>query len=126
MYLLFLLLFSTEILIDGKHIEIELAKTPAQKAQGLMGRKELPDGHGMLFVYERSQKLSFWMKNTPLPLSIAFFDKDQTLIQILDMEPEDETRRTSFMPALYALEVPQGWFQKEEIKVGAKFSFVVE
>jgi uncharacterized protein len=132
-YILFLLcffnLFSGSIELGGKKLQIELANTHETRAKGLMGRTFLKEGNGMLFVYSHEQKLSFWMKNTKIPLSIAFFDKEQKLLEIIDMDvPEKEPPPiySSKAPAMYALEVPKGWFEKEKIKVGAKFSFIVE
>ena len=83
----------------------------------------------MLFVYEHEQRLVFYMKNTLIPLSIAFFDEDRVCINVLDMDvPSGSTllRYRSTSPALYALEVPQGWFEKHGIDRGAKFSFLDE
>src|SRR5690606_12136028 len=84
---LFLSLFSAEIEIGGKPVSVEIADTHESRAKGLMGRLELEDVHGMLFIYESSQKLCFWMKNTLIPLSIGFFDEEKKLIQIVDMDP---------------------------------------
>jgi uncharacterized membrane protein (UPF0127 family) len=78
-----------------------------------MGKDE-----GMLFVYERQDWLSFWMKNTPLPLSIAFIDKDGKIVDIQDMESFSLDTHTSAYPARYALEMNRGWFAKEGIKAG--------
>jgi len=92
-----------------------------------MGREYLADGHGMLFIYEKEQRLVFWMKNTLIPLSIAFFDANKTCINVLDMElPIGKTliRYRSTAPALYALEVPLGWFEKHGIDRGTKFTFL--
>jgi len=80
----------------------------------------------MLFIYSKPEKLSFWMKNTLIPLSIAFFDAEKTLIHLLDMDPCEKNWPIyqSCSEALYALEVPQGWFAKQGIEAGAKFSFL--
>jgi len=84
-----------------------------------MFRKEMDNEHGMLFVYERPRKLGFWMKNTYLPLSIAFIDASGTIISIQDMEPlDEETIHRSPGPALWALEMNQGWFAEHGVSVG--------
>ena len=92
-----------------------------------MFREEVPEGTGMLFVYPDAAQRSFWMKNTRVPLSIAFFDDQKAILHILDMDPPTGNvvlRYQSIAPALYALEVPQGWFRKYGIELGAKFSFL--
>jgi hypothetical protein len=106
---------------------VEIADTHETRAKGLMGKTELADGHGMLFIYDSEQRLVFWMKNTLIPLSIAFFDDDRVCINVLDMDPpigSSMVRYRSTSPARYALEVPQGWFEKHGIDRGTKFSFL--
>jgi uncharacterized protein len=124
---LFSILYGAEIRLGNQILTVEIAKTHEARANGLMGRTELAEGHGMLFIYSEPQRLVFWMKNTLIPLSIAFFDEDKELINILDMEPPAGpklVRYRSTAPALYALEVPQGWFERHDIERGAKFSFL--
>lgn len=124
---IFSLLAAKQIQINNQILEVEIRDTPSGWAKGLMGRKELPDGKGMLFIYPEARILSFWMKNTLIPLSIAFFDDHKTVINVLDMDvPQGNTliRYQSHAPAAYALEVPQGWFEKHDIDRGAKFSFL--
>jgi hypothetical protein len=119
--------FAEKIQIGSEILEVEVAKTLQQRTQGLMGRTELKDGEGMLFVYSRSHRLSFWMKDTLIPLSIGFFNDRKELLHVLDMDPPISNtliKYRSRSPALYALEVPQGWFEKHRIKRGEKFSFV--
>ncbi|PKL79264.1 MAG: hypothetical protein CVV27_02125 [Candidatus Melainabacteria bacterium HGW-Melainabacteria-1] len=99
-------------------LSIELACTPAQQQQGLMHRRELPPNQGMLFVFEREQGLSFWMKNTYIPLSIAYLDARGRIVDIQDMQPLDESTHPSAAPARYALEVNQGWFRRHGVAVG--------
>lgn len=96
----------------------ELAFTPAQHQQGLMHRTQLNDGEGMLFVFSREQKLSFWMKNTLIPLSIAYIASDGRIVEILDMEAGNLTPVLSSLPVRYALEVPQNWFSRAGIRPG--------
>ena len=99
-------------------ITAEIAKTDDERSLGLMHRKKLPDGEGMLFVFDRDQPLSFWMKNTLIPLSIAFIASDGRIIEIKDMQPLDENSVRSGRSVRYALEVPQGWFGRAGIKPG--------
>ncbi len=104
--------------IKGKTLKVEVAQTAPEKAQGLMFRDNLGQEQGMLFVYEREEILSFWMKNTRIPLSIAFIDQQGRIVDIQDMEPFSLRTRVSARPAQYALEVNQGWFKKNGIDVG--------
>jgi len=105
--------------MEASHtITVELARTDAQRSQGLMYRKSLKDGEGMLFFFERDQILSFWMKNTLIPLSIAYINSDGIILEIYDMEPGNLTPVTSSRSGRYALEVPQGWFTRAGIGIG--------
>jgi uncharacterized membrane protein (UPF0127 family) len=97
---------------------VELARTDAERARGLMYRKSLDDGEGMLFIFDRDQIMSFWMRNTYIPLSIAFITKDGRIFEIRDMRPLDETPVRSSRSARCALEAPQGWFSRAGIAAG--------
>ena len=99
-------------------IQAEIARSDAQLEQGLMYRKTLNDGEGMLFVFERDQPLSFWMKNTLIPLSIAYISSSGRILEIYDMEPGNLNPVKSSRSARYALEVPQGWFGRAGIGLG--------
>jgi len=99
-------------------ITVELARTDEEKAQGLMHRKKLPDGEGMIFIYDRDQQMSFWMKNTLIPLSIAFIASDGRIIEIRDMQPLDLSSVRSSRSVRYALETPQGWFDRAGVQAG--------
>ncbi|MDR0376971.1 MAG: DUF192 domain-containing protein [Spirochaetaceae bacterium] len=99
-------------------IRAELARTDPERSQGLMNRTSLADGEGMLFIFERDQIVSFWMKNTRIPLSIAFILTDGRIIEIRDMQPLDITSISSTRSVRYALEVPQGWFARAGLNVG--------
>jgi len=101
-------------------ITVEIAKTRAQQQQGLMFRKELKDGDGMLFIHERDEPLSFWMKDTLIPLSLAYIASDGRIVEIYDMEPGNLNSVRSSRSVRYALEVPQGWFSRAGIKPGDK------
>lgn len=105
---------------DGTELSVkaELAVKPEDRNFGFMERKNIPDGTGMLFVFEHDQILSFWMKNTPTPLSIAFITKDGKIKDIFDMQPFSTASKTSTGYVRYALEVPQGWYKKNGIKTG--------
>ncbi len=121
--------FTTQkIKIGSQILEVEIADDNSKRSLGLMNRKELKDGKGMLFIFEQEQTLSFWMKNTLIPLSIGYFDEDRKLFQILDMKPASpmEVHPPSYpssRPGKFALEVPIGWFGRHNIKPGATFSF---
>jgi uncharacterized membrane protein (UPF0127 family) len=103
---------------DGTPIVAEIARTDEQRERGLMWRQTLAAGEGMLFVFERDRILSFWMKNTLLPLSIAYIAYDGRILEIHDMEPRSQVPVQSGRSARYALEVPQGWFTRMGIKSG--------
>ncbi len=108
-------------LTAGMHvIQAEVAQTDRERAIGLMHRKDMPTNHGMLFVFDEPQPQCFWMKNTLLPLSIAFVADDGSIVNIADMKPLDETSHCSKKPVRFALEMNQGWFAKRGIKAGAK------
>jgi uncharacterized membrane protein (UPF0127 family) len=101
-------------------VKAEIARTGAERAQGLMYRKELEDGSGMLFVFDRDEILSFWMKNTLIPLSIAYIASDGRIVEIYDMEPGNLNPVKSSRSVRYALEVPQGWFARAGIGPGSR------
>ena len=109
---------------DGTRIAVssEIARTEAERNRGFMERRHIPDGTGMLFVFENDQILSFWMKNTPTPLSIAFISSDGRIKDIFDMTPYSLAPVQSSGYARYALEVPQGWFVRTGIQVGDRIT----
>ena len=109
--------------INGHKLTVEVAKTPEQVTTGLMYRFSLKPDHGMLFVFERSEPRSFWMKNTFIPLSIAFVAADGRILNIDDMAPRDESsRHRSNGPAMYAIEMRKGWFAERSIQAGHRVS----
>lgn len=123
------ILQSAQISIVGQTVQVEIADTPESRRKGLMGRKHLAPDTGMLFIFENPQLLSFWMKDTLIPLSIAFFDEKKKLIEAIDMPvPSSNVTQpplfTSTKPALYALEMPQNWFREKGIQQGVEFSFL--
>jgi uncharacterized membrane protein (UPF0127 family) len=100
----------------GDHsIRAELANTPETRRKGLMFRKRLAESSGMVFVFPRQQRISMWMKNTSIALSVAFIDVDGRILNIEDMQPQSEQSHSSAGPAKYALEMNQGWFRKRGI-----------
>lgn len=111
-----------------KHVDlkVELALTSSEQEQGLMFRKSLAPGRGMLFVFSKEEPRYFWMKNTLIPLSVAFIDGKHTIFKISKLNPvktlvqKTYDKAESIQPAKYVLEVPQGWFKKNSITVGSK------
>jgi hypothetical protein len=112
-----------KVTLGSKTIRAEVAQTAAAQARGLMYRRDLGWNKGMLFVYEDEKILSFWMENTFVPLSIAFLDPDGQILHIAHMEPLSKTSHRSPTKALYALEMNQGWFEKEGVRVGDRAEF---
>ncbi|MDR0486611.1 MAG: DUF192 domain-containing protein [Treponema sp.] len=111
---------------DGQRIAVvkaEIARTPEERSQGLMYRKKLPDGDGMLFVFEKDEIQSFWMKNTLVPLSIAFIASDGRILEIKNMQPGDLNSVSPGRSFRYALEVPQGWFSRAGAQTGDTVKF---
>jgi uncharacterized membrane protein (UPF0127 family) len=104
--------------IHGAKLTVEVAATPQTRETGLMNRFSLPQDHGMLFVFEGSEPRAFWMKNTYIPLSIAFVDSTGRILNIEDMRPRDESTQWSRGPAMYAIEVRQGWFAEKGVQPG--------
>jgi uncharacterized membrane protein (UPF0127 family) len=113
---------STRLTAGFHLINAEVASTPEQRAIGLMHRPTMPANDGMLFVFERPGQQCFWMKNTLLPLSIAFLDDDGTVVNIEEMKPQTLDSHCSAKPVRFALEMNQGWFSKRAIKPGAKIT----
>ena len=107
---------------DGIYVTVqaEMAVEEEERNYGFMNRKKIPDGTGMLFVFEKDQILSFWMKNTPSPLSIAYLDSEGVIKNIYDMKPYSLEPIVSTVSCRYALEVPQGWYSRAGIRVGDK------
>ncbi|MGE5161446.1 MAG: DUF192 domain-containing protein [Betaproteobacteria bacterium] len=101
-------------------ITAEAATTNQARAVGLMHRERLAPNHGMLFVFDDKSQQCFWMRNTIVPLTIAFIDDDGTILQLADMAPKSEVSHCSQRPVRYALEMEQGWFGKRGIAPGAR------
>lgn len=114
-------LASTELIEfrKGEHqLFAEVALTASQRSRGLMWRMEMADNMGMLFILEPQSRQCFWMRNTYLPLTIAFLNQDFKIMQLNDMTPLSEELHCSEEPAHFALEVNQGWFAQRDIQVG--------
>jgi uncharacterized protein len=112
------------VTVGTRLVHAELATTYAERTTGLMGRTSLPDTAGMLFAFAGDQTLSFWMKDTPIDLDIAFVDSAKKILNIEAMTALDQvTFHQSAAPARYALEVRRGWFASHGITVGTKLSF---
>ncbi len=110
-------------LAAGLHnIYAQVARTPEQRATGLMFRQTMPANEGMLFIFEQPAQQCFWMKNTLLPLSAAFLADDGTVVNIEDMKPQSLDSHCSTQPVRYVLEMNQGWFAKRGIKPGARLT----
>jgi uncharacterized membrane protein (UPF0127 family) len=110
---------SVTLRIGASTVQAEVADEPDERTTGLMGRTEMAEGTGMLFVFREPQALGFWMRDTPLPLSIAYVNAAGIIREIHDLEPLTETpTRSTFRDLSYALEVPQGWFERNKILPG--------
>ena len=118
-----------KIKIGNQTILVAIADSDAKRQQGLMNRSSWGEWQGMLFIFKDQALRSFWMKNTQLPLSIGFFDKNRVLKEVHDLDPsksvfqKDVDRVFSKSLAQYALEVPRGWFKNNSIKPGQTLSF---
>ena len=108
-----------ELSLEMRQIHAELADNVPARMQGLMYRSSLAPNSGMLFVYERPAMECMWMKNTLIPLSVAFFDQAGRLINIEQMQPQTEDSHCAERPASYALEMEQGWFVRNGVRAGA-------
>ncbi|MCK6506262.1 DUF192 domain-containing protein [Myxococcota bacterium] len=106
--------------IGHRVLQVEVADDEQERARGLMYRDGLAPGHGMVFVYPDERERGFWMRNTRVPLSIAFLDAQGRIVRLADMQPYDETTTRSLAPAMYALEVEQGWFAEQAVSIGER------
>lgn len=112
-------------------LAVEVADSPEARSRGLMHRKTLADNAGMLFVFEDDQRWAFWMKNTLIPLSIVFIDRNWRVVDIRDMPVAESPEHGPFpvyqpdVPARYALEVKQGLLRRRGIGIGARVQFTL-
>jgi uncharacterized protein len=110
-----------ELTLGIHRIQAEVAQTPAQQATGMMFRREMGANEAMLFVNDETGQRCFWMRNTLLPLSIAFIADDGSIVNIAEMAPRSDQSHCSARPVRYALEMNRGWFSKRGFKPGDKF-----
>jgi len=108
------------VIFGADTVVAEIAATADERAQGLMYREDVPDGTGMLFVFQDNASRAFWMANTYVPLDIAYMDPSYRVVDIVPMEPLVTDTYPSSGPAMFALEVRQGWFEEHGIRVGAQ------
>jgi uncharacterized membrane protein (UPF0127 family) len=111
---------TTHIKVAGHELKVEVVQTEEQREQGLMFRKQLGRNDGMLFIFDEPAYHAMWMKNTLIPLSVAFLDKDGEILNILDMEPQTLDSHMAAGPASYAIETNKGWFAANKVKAGDK------
>lgn len=111
---------TTRIKVAGHELKVEVADTDPQREQGLMFRKQLGRNDGMLFIFDEPAYHAMWMKNTLIPLSVAFLDKSGEILNILDMEPQTLDTHMAAGPATYAIETNKGWFAANKVKPGDK------
>lgn len=109
---------SIKLVLNQKVFKAEIACTEKDKESGLMNRTDIQENSGMLFIFDKTQTLSFWMKNTLIDLSIAYIDKDWNIVDIREMKANDLTFINSKKPAIFALEAKSYWFSKNNIKIG--------
>jgi uncharacterized membrane protein (UPF0127 family) len=114
---------SLALAVAGQTLTVEVARTAAEREHGLMGRTDLGPRSGMIFLFDRDQHLTFWMKDTPTALSIAFISTEGQILQIDDMEPYSEKLVVSRLSARYALEMTKGAFAELGIKEGDVIQF---
>lgn len=107
-----------EIVVDGTRVTVEIADEPVERNLGLMYRDSLGADRGMLFVYPDAKPRSFWMKDTRVPLTIAYIDSAGKIVHLADMTPLDTSPVPSGEPAMYALEMNKGWFAAHDVAVG--------
>ncbi len=104
--------------VGENSIRAEVANTPETRRRGLMFRTRLPASSGMIFIFPKEQRISMWMKNTFIPLSVAFIDSSGRITNIEQMQPGSKQTHSSTSPAKFALEMNQGWFKERGIKSG--------
>ncbi|BEV14500.1 DUF192 domain-containing protein [Herbaspirillum sp. DW155] len=113
--------FPTIQLNIGIHlIKAEVAQTEAQREQGLMFREKMADNEGMVFLFGQPAGVCMWMKNTLIPLSVAFMDEKGVIINIEEMKEQTLDSHCAKRPAVYALEMNKGWFKQKNIKPGTR------
>ena len=109
-----------DLTIKTAKFKAEVAADNNSRTIGLMNRFSLKPDQGMIFVFAQSEPLAFWMRNTFVPLSIAYIDSKGVIVNIIDMKPQDESTHPSAGPAMFALEMKQGWFKQHGVVAGDK------
>ncbi len=111
---------TSQVKVAGHPLKVEVASTEAQRDRGLMFRKSLGADEGMLFIFDDPGYYAMWMKNTLIPLSVAFIDRDGVILNVEDMKPQTLDAHTAAGPAIYAIETNVGWFARHKVKAGDK------
>ena len=111
---------TVQIRIANHPLKVEVVQREADRQKGLMFREKMGKNDGMLFIFDEPAYHSMWMKNTLIPLSVAFVDRQGTILNILDMQPHNLDSHMSAGPSIYAIETNQGWFAEKGIKAGDK------
>ncbi|MGE5095524.1 MAG: DUF192 domain-containing protein [Betaproteobacteria bacterium] len=111
---------SARVKVAGHDLKVEVAASEEQRMQGLMFRRKLGRNDGMLFIFDEPAYHAMWMKNTLIPLSVAFIDGKGEILNILDMEPQTLDTHMAAGPAIYAIETNKGWFADNKVKPGDK------
>ena len=111
---------TTQIKVGPHPLKVEIAQSDSEREKGLMFRRSMGANEGMLFIFAEPAYHSMWMKNTLIPLSVAFVDREGVILNILDMEPQTLDTHMSAGPSIYAIETNKGWFAQKKIKAGDK------
>jgi uncharacterized protein len=111
-----------ELAAGEYQLTVYVARSAEERAMGLMHRRDLPENEGMLFMCDSRKVLAFWMKDTPLPLSIAFLREDGTVLKVADLQPHNLDGESSEHPVRFVLEVNQGWFAERDLGPGTRFT----
>src|SRR5688572_28550779 len=109
---------TAQIKVGPHPLRVEIAATDPEREKGLMFRRSMGANDGMLFIFEQPAYHSMWMKNTLIPLSVAFVDGEGVILNILDLEPQTLDMHMSAGPSIYAIETNKGWFAQKKIKAG--------
>ncbi len=117
---------ATELTVGMYRIEAEVAATQPNRELGLMHRKSMAAQHGMLFVFDRAARHCMWMRNTLLPLSVAFLDDQARIINVEEMQPQTDDNHCAAAPARFALEMNAGWFKTRGFGPGATISGILK
>ena len=113
---------TTTVKVGPHPLRVEVAASDAEREKGLMFRKQLGRDDGMLFVFDEPAYHAMWMKNTLIPLSVAFIDRDGVILNVMDMEPQTLDAHQAAGPAIYAIETNVGWFAGHQVKAGDRIT----